>query len=610
MPAPAQELILTPEAAQADGPPAPRVAMDVYERVHAWIRAWDVPGADQEARGGLPGVHGVQIELRLDGAVIGRASRVDLEPHPDAIRAAASAALRKAEAHFRREHDAFAQVRAREAAERVTVSLELSGPLVPMTSDEAADATLTLSPGLYGLVAARGARLAQAFPSTMLARGATAKAALGALVTELTDDGGVGIASADQLAEQGFRFYRFQTVHIAEPAPDLGAVFVHRGARIVRDDEINARALRRFADGLAAHLLQRRWPGVERYGLLGTYNPVAGRYDDPRIANPFEQAVVADALLRYAAWEGADPALADQAGRFATDLLRALSVVERGEFAPMAHPVTAAAVVIALSRLEAGEIAEDPELGALLGGDEPGAARPWAGWFTAGAGFAPQIPPPASGLVAYALARARAAFADGPPAALVEAAIREVFRTTDPGMLVGQMPYLGWAEAEAGADRLDAGPALRQMRELVWAHQLRAADLDEQDRDFVGGIVFTAGQARLPTVQAVRPLAFLATMLGDARLTSGSLVGGEAVAEVDHLVRSLRFLRQLACGLETTYMYRNPDRALWGVRLAPWDQAMPPDVSALTLVTLVETLASLDELAARTRLDAGAEDRP
>ena len=133
------------------------------------------------------------------------------------------------------------------------------------------------------------------------------------------------------------------------------------------------------------------------------------------------------------------------------------------------------------------------------------------------------------------------------------------------------------------------------MREQVWKHQLSAAELSGERLDLAGGIVFTAGRNPLPTWHTARPMAFIATMLADVRLTERE----EFARELSHVLGALRFLRQLSAGDAEGHMYRLPRRAMWGVRNSVWDQRMAPEATALTLMTVSEVVRSLQAVQER-----------
>jgi hypothetical protein len=177
--------------------------------------------------------------------------------------------------------------------------------------------------------------------------------------------------------------------------------------------------------------------------------------------------------------------------------------------------VTAAAAVGALSMLDASERSADPELEALR-------ARCIAAvrdGFDPAGGFAASVPTAARGLVAWGLVRALE-LDDSVKRETAEAAVRSVFRETPPSQLASQTPFVVWAELELHPDgAVPSIAVLEEMRSLVWDHQLRRSDLRPMDRDLAGGVVFTRGRAVLPTWQTMRPLAALARMMGDERLT-------------------------------------------------------------------------------------------
>src|SRR5262249_31356165 len=112
----------------------------------------------------------------------------------------------------------------------------------------------------------------------------------------------------------------------------------------------------------------------------------------------------------------------------------------------------------------------------------------------------------------------------------IEKELRGEYSQTSQGNLVSLMPWLGWAEIaqadakkshEVGDGSIPAALALRNMRDQVWDHQLSILDAGDDAPDMVGGIVFNRGFSQgapkgpiFPTWQSVRPLAFIATMLG------------------------------------------------------------------------------------------------
>jgi hypothetical protein len=109
----------------------------------------------------------------------------------------------------------------------------------------------------------------------------------------------------------------------------------------------------------------------------------------------------------------------------------------------------------------------------------------------------------------------------------------------------------------------------------------------------LGGSVFTKGEGTpLPTWECVRPIAFIATMLGDDRLTEPA----ERQQETFHLLLALRYLRQLQADESCGWLYPHPEQARGGVRASTCDHTMPPDATSLTLMAVCEAIKSLERL--------------
>jgi hypothetical protein len=186
-----------------------------------------------------------------------------------------------------------------------------------------------------------------------------------------------------------------------------------------------------------------------------------------------------------------------------------------------------------------------------------------------------------------------------------EHAVRAVFRDTQPGELVAQMPFLGWAELELakGKEQVPASEALNQMRAFVWGHQLGKADLDWRDRDYIGSVVFTKGTNRLPGSENIRPIAFLCSMLGDPRITQGTIADFEIASEIGRVAASMRFVNQLMVDDTSSFLSRAPQRSIGGVRqsLTDWDAS--PVSSALALLAALEFEDSVRAIGARQAPD-------
>jgi hypothetical protein len=580
-------------------PPSPAQAMAAYAQVEDWVRAWQVPA---ETRG-LPDVTAASVVLRLSGGLIGRGTAASSRPEGDAgvIRAAVQQALEEATARMPVERDALFEDSLRAMAPAVTISLELAGPLVPLAAREYGEVSLQVAAGVEGVGARLGERVDVLFPGTMLVNQTEPGPALSAVISRLTGDPRMGLKRpADLATEQDAVFYRFRTTHLAQTSPGATPVFLHRGGRPVDRWMLTSAALREWAAGMAEHLMQRMWPGEEKFGTVGTYNPVTGT-TEPAFAGPADQALVALALVQYSEVmnPGTDRWLAARSA--AERLMRELAVVEPGETDPLAQPAAAAASWVVLRALSIEQPSgglptlrtDHKDLRTFF--DALGAELDrWEADISV-------VPIEQRGVAVWALARRAVESQMRKPA--VERALRQLYRETPPGLLVTHMPWLGWAELTLARiedqpgvrNDVPAEVALRQMREQIWNHQLTEDILEPERRDLAGGIVFTASRNPLPTWHSARPMAFVATMLGDDRLTGSD----EFARELNRHLESLRFLRQLTAGEAEGHMYRTPRRAMWGVRSSVWDQRMPPEATALTLLTVCETVRSLQAVRER-----------
>lgn len=567
--------------------------MAAYQLLDGWVRQWRIGERDGLETPGHPG--GVSVILRLDGQVIGRG--VDVSGGADTLRLAAGLALAEATARLPVERDALMDQNRRALAGRITISLELAGPLIPFSPAEYADAAADVSPGIDGVACRFGGSVAAMFPMPMLIAGMDGARGLSAAVAKAAGEAGKGLVRPATLAkEDRAAFYRFKTVHLAQLAPGAPPEFLDRGGRVVRAGDMTTAELRRWADGLADHLIRRVHPGPEKYGVRGTYDPVKGEHEAP-FAGPAEQVAVVLALSAYAATtqdEHRASAADDAIERIQAALLR----TEPGEAPPWEDMALAPAVwMFEQVHVIAGSpatLSDEAFLKALTATTD---------LVTDDGRFADAVPPRQRAFALYMLAlSAELMDKDGEQAAALQkdlaAGLDALYRDTPAGGLVTHMPWMGYAEMiRSRKSPIAAAVALRDMRAMVWKHQIGLDALQPGQGDLAGGIEFTAARSPAPSWQSARPLAFIATMLGDTRLTEPQ----EVMPELNRLLASLRFLRQLTAGPAECHMYADPLAATWGVRAGLWDQSMPVDATAMTLMTVCETLRSLDEISRRAK---------
>jgi hypothetical protein len=566
--------------AYADLPEA-GASITTFLEVERLIRSWDV--APDVTITEPDGVEGACITLRLAGRVIGRGSVMSNEG--DAVTRAFQEAWREANERVEVDRDALQQQRIAARAGRVIVDLQLAGTPQPVLGDTFAAAAQRAAPGIHGVAIGIGPRLEGVFPGTQLATGALPDQAMRIAAAKLD-------LPPLELNDIRTRYqaipYVFPVRHLAQIEPQQQPIFLYRSGAVVPLAETNGPSLRAAARAIAAHLQAARWTGPQPFGLRGDQNLATGRYETP-IAPPRAQALAAFALARYAGTPGFTDEERAEARIVAAELLRLMTIVEEDEVDPFTDPAACAAWLIASTEL--APIAEPGQ--ALEQSAFAEAAQRRLVETVTDAESRDALPPGARAMIALALVR-RASTND----ALREhaaALMRDLRIRTPAPQMPTLMPWLGWAELALAqdADDLPSEIALRDMRDLVWQYQIGDPDPAARGHDLAGGIVFTNAPDALPTWHCLRPIAFVASMLGDSRLTTGD----ELAAELGRLRLSLRYVVQLSVREAESHMMAHPRRSIGGVRRAVWDQTASIDACSLALLTLCETLRAVDSRA-------------
>lgn len=568
--------------AQSAAPPGDANALAAFRAAASLLRGGETPEA--WASSWTSPLGGAAVTLRMGGRIVGRGS--DMTPGPRAVVLAAQEALVEA----RRRLPAGSE------AALMTIQLELAGPLVPVAVRRYEDIEHEIAPGLDGIALRRGEQTEAIFPGAMLAGNVAPAPALSSLIASVTQDPALALIAdprlrlGELLQDKGLTVCRFRCVQLVqEPGADTPTSLV-RGGRIVPLHAVTAQMLRELADGLATHLVRRRWPGPERLGMLGLYDPVQGRHD-PIVAPPLEQALAVIALLKYAELGGLDEQNASLASQTAARWLGDLAVLEKGETEPW-EPSQAPAVLAACGLLaRRGGLA--PEVAAMAGRCLE-IVRPM---YSPAEGWSAALPPARRSLAAYAMV-AWAGSPGAPPEDLswARSALRAVYRDLPPQRLVEQMPWLAWAEIDAAppAQPLPAAAAFEELRALILSHTITPESAGPDEQDLIGGVVFTRGGARRPTWQSLRAIAPMAAMLADERATPAAQVPERLAG----LLPGLRFIAQLSAGDAESLMYAQRDRARHGVRRALWDQAMPVEATAVSLIAVSDALRAIDRAGA------------
>ncbi|MDX2116781.1 MAG: hypothetical protein SFY96_01215 [Planctomycetota bacterium] len=568
--------------------------MAAFTDVRSWVSAFSLPGSSTPR----DGVRGACVTLRLAGLVVARESvTADSAAHALAARSALDAAKARLGDN---PDDPITAI-----GPRLAISLELADALVPLALSTYAAADAQVRPGLEGVAARKGDRVLAMFPEELMLSGSTPSTALGVLAARIADDPTLAVTSDPRMQPpqldrlHGITFARFHVTHLVQTAPDAPAQFVRRLNTDVGANEIGMSSIRSLGDATCEHLTKRLAAHDTPSLLLPARE--AGTSSDSA-ASLAEQSIAAMALCRWA-----------RAG----DAERQHAVLARvdawwnhiaGSLGPDStlQPFDAATATIAA--LDLADLAS-----------RTGDAKAATTFNTTAAALVPRIlaatdradrgqfvadtPVHHRALIAYALARLlHANIAAIQPAEQlsrdsVASLHRSIYRDTPGGELVAHMPWLGWTELLlADKDQsIAAAQALRDLRDRVRTHTLRAEDLDDADTDFAGGIVFTLGSVPLPTAQSFRAAAFVATMAGDPRLTTDS----ESPLALSLSLSHVRFVAQLAWDGPSLAFSRNPDRDRGGVRLAPWDPRLSIDAGSMALLTLCETRDSIERIGAR-----------
>ncbi len=626
-------LLLLSAASRASAQPSPDLTLSSFTQLQNHIRSWSPP-AESES---FPSAIGACLTLKLRGEVIARSTAWSEHPFdekpesPTVLRRALAQALQQAEPKLGLPNDALRDEALKQVAQDITLSLELAGPLIAIEPTTWDDAEMQLRPGLDGVaVMNRGPgaspgsvppstpQLQSIFPAQMLATNTLPHRALGSAIAQTLGEGGAAAALQDPKKirdKHALRFYSFRTTHAAQSTLRSAPAILLRGQRpIPAGQPLSISELRAFASTLADHLIARLLPPNTQGERRMIANIRAGVEVETTPASPLDQLVAAYAVEQYReslgkgglrASDFSDPrwlfvreaAYAGKSGAAAAPamyLLLTPSISDPHKERDLLQVRARRALRVTMFDEASGSSANDSESQALV------------------AAMNPRVLPVSLKPILIMAALSMPREIGSPDLSKTEPMLRSIYSETSEGRLVSLMPWLGWAEmaqsrcaAEEARVQAVAPPgvpaslALRRMRDQVWQHQLTPLTATEDTQDMIGGIVFTSGLEQgkgnpYPTWQCVRPLAFIATMLGDPRLTTPE----ERPREIANLLLAMRYLRQLQVDDASAWMYANPEQAKGGIRAAVWDNAQPTDATSLTLLTVTEFLKSLDKLAA------------
>jgi hypothetical protein len=588
-----------------------------FRTLRRYVDQWGLPPRPEP--GELPSVAGAAVQIRYEGQLIGRGSDVVSEvtaaadrddPRARVLWRAMMQAFSEADRRVPVKRDLLRDDRLAEAGRRAVLSVELAGALTPIDPQSFDDFDVLIRPGLDGLAVKGAAGVFAAFPSTMFASNAVPSTAARSLVAQALGEPAAALEDWAKLKPRGkLSVFKFRVTHAAQTGPGAQPTLLYRGDTPVGLLGLDQAGLRSMAASMA-QAIQSRTRRADSGGLrlLGLFQSWKGVFRDEQ-AGVHEAALAALALRRYSALPGLDAKAASAAADTANRLMLELAEGPAGAGAD-AEPASAAVVVLAVAERRA-LASPGPASQAELELYRRCAARLDRA-FDRSRGFEAELPPPARGPVAAALAAVADLNARGETVVddidrpLALQAVRRALADAPPAALVAQMPLLGLAELRlAKKGEIPSAVALRQMRAQLWAHQIMPGSTADGQDDLVGGVVFADGSS-LPAWQCLRPLAFAATMLGDERLTTAQEVQGE----VARLILAARFLRQLQARGGESWSAPRPDLAEGGIRAAPWDHNHPPDATSIGLLMISELLDALNRRAAPPTTTTAAPAQP
>lgn len=602
-------------------PPTPRATLAAYNAVETWVRAWATPAADAALPADLPACYGACVHLRLNGQPVGRGVAM-VTSAADAASAAliveaAEEAIRTANARLPVSNDLTRGDAIKLLTPDIQISLELAGAPIPIVDDSWGLVDTALAPGLDGLLVRRegvadGEGVVTEFPSQMMLTGGLPQKSIRAMIAHVIGEGGAAevlLMPREIRDKHAVKMYRFRVSHVAQCGPRRGAEFLYRGARLATMSMERAE-LEAMATSMAGFLEGR----IEAAAAMQTRQSGEDAANRRRADASLVNSMLLAGMALNAYWDG---------GRSAPDRVERQATTKKLLQVLGEHPRGLIQRAMYLNAFPAGVSVDDVGVaqsivviqGAYFA--SPTGSPQWAApLLTEEITDAKKTPlDVVERLVILAnYARYRSRSGPLPKAELDEmiAAVRRMFVDTPSERLVSLMPWLGWAEVDLvgmtfpePGQRADipSALALRAMRDEVWKHQLTALDATDDSADMIGGIVFTSGNTSpLPTWQCVRPLAFMATMLGDDRLTEPQ----ERALELARLLQAMRFLRQLQVDESCGWMYANPEAAIGGIRGAVWDHTLNPDATSMALLAVVELLKSMDRIAPEMLKDEAA----
>jgi len=599
-------------------PPDPASVLPAFEIAREWVDALAVPGIDlPDAEVPIDGAAGVCVLLRRGGRVVGTGA--DWTGDDLMLRRAVARALGEllGEPAVRNMPD---DMRA-SVGSLVSLELEACGEPVPIIARSYEHAGRQLEPGLNGIAMRRENEWAMLFPAQLLATNTAGEAHRQFLA--LAADLKLPTSSLEELSKQhGVAVYALRTITVAQTEPSGEPMVTVRGEPVVRLSSVHASSVRAWAAESAAHLLmhmpmskptipsdlppelvdtlQADTAATLPIGLSGTYNPVSDQFD-PLIAPPFDQALGAYALLRFSATPGVDAELAQRCDEAAMKVLANLTETTAVEKNPIESAPACALLVAAISP---AVLERKPELAELLANATERLNRS----FISNRVFDESLSTHERAVIAWGVVQLCQRDPLRYPIEIAAAAIEQAWSEAPEQQRVALLPWIGWAEADMAQGEQDEMAHVTEQRELLLA--LCASRVPLNDRrvapDMAGGLPLASSGRTHATAQSLRPLSWMASAMRDPRL----VLEEDRMDRVRTLREMLRFVRQLMVRDDAAWRYRNPERAMGGIRETAWDARQSVPAQALGLLTLLEAGETLQKLAPEQPVEEGPRTSP
>jgi len=512
----------------------------------------------------------VAVVLRLDGRPVGDSCKQG--PLSSAVRDALAAALLVAK-QDRRIAALPAELRAK-LGERLTLELEFGGDAKPLVGERLDLLATQIDPGREGFAIRNGERWIFALPSQLQMRNQVSH--LNFIALSMRRDVGLDpAASKDLKLPQGAAAYRIRTRRLAQATPNAHPFESIRGSMLVPLESITRESLREMSRSIARHMRQR-WPAVEglpaetaaslrALGPRSIYQPTTGEWPQP-LSPPAEQALAAFAMARLSEAEWLSTEERVQAATFACETIDALRVIAAGESDPKSDASAMSCIMLAAE---------------ILMRQQPCCLQPntreWVRNIReALLAWAQQCEAPTATQAAMALA----ALGSEKNARLLEIA----WSPTNPERTILTTPWLidrNISEA-ANAWKLALTPLVSTQFDATQDASM-APDLD-------GGWAGGSALSR-PTALSARAAFSLASVIRRPDL----LQAADREHAVKCLRKAMRFLMQLQADAYASYAFRDPSKALGGIRTAPWDSDQSIAAASYALLAAMQASEALPD---------------